>query len=329
MDHDRPDRRGDPAGRRRIGLGAMDLTEEPRDDACAVAVLRRAVDLGADLVDTADRYAGGDNEAMIGRELATRRDEFTLCTKVGFVGKPGGERPVDNRPDHLRRSCEASLRRLRTDHVDLLLLHRVDPQVPLEDSIGTLADLQAEGKTRGIGMSEVGPRTLRTAHAIHPIDAVQIEYSLASRQPGDDLLDVCRELEVDLQAYSPLGIGLLGKSPEELRSNGTPLHRRLRSSPRSAPEAMEANAQRVRRLGEIAADVGCTVPQLALAWLTQRSEHVVAIPGTRDVGHLEANLTARNVELEPAVAALIDDEFPDGAFVGDRKSARQLRLVRP
>lgn len=234
----------------------MDLSEPPRDDAAATRLLRRAVDLGVALIDTADRYGDGHNEEVVGVALEGRREEVRLCTKLGFVGRPGDARPVDNRPEHLRRACEDSPRRLRTDHVDVLLLHRVDPQVRLEDSIGALVELCEAGKARAIGVSEVGPLTLEAAHAVHPLDVLQIEYSLASRQLGDELLVRCQALGIELHASSPLGIGLLTTSPDSMRAEATSLHRRLRRLPRADAEPRHANPVVLAELGATAAELG-------------------------------------------------------------------------
>lgn len=307
----------------------MDLSEPPHDNAEAVRLLRRAVDLGVAMIDTADRYGAGHNEEVIGAALAGRRRDVRLCTKIGFVGRPGAPRPVDNRPTHLRRACNDSLGRLRTDHVDVLLLHRVDPVVPLEESIGTLVELREAGKTRAIGVSEVGPRTLQAAHAVRPLDVFQIEYSLASRRFGDEMLPWCRKLGIELHASSPLGIGLLGTTPATLRHEETSLHRRLRRLPRADPEARQANASALLELEGLAAEVGCTMPQLTLAWLCHRGPDVVPLPGTRRLPHLEANLAASRIELEPAVLDRLDRQFPAGRFAGARKTPAQLALTLP
>lgn len=307
----------------------MDLSEPPHDDAAARRVVRRATDLGVAVIDTADRYGAGHNEKLVGEALAGRRENVRLCTKIGFVGRPGDRRPVDNRPGHLRSACDDSLRRLRTDHVDVLLLHRVDPEVPLEDSIGTLVELYEAGKARAIGVSEVGPQTLQAAQDIHPLDVLQIEYSLASRAFGDEMLPRCRALGIELHASSPLGIGLLGTSPAALRQEPTSLHRRLRRLPRSDTDARQANANAVIALQSIAAEAGCTVPQLSLAWLCHRGTDVVPLPGTRRLTHLEANLAAASIELDRGVLARLDQEFPAGRFVGARKTPAQLALTLP
>jgi aryl-alcohol dehydrogenase-like predicted oxidoreductase len=307
----------------------MDLSEPPHDDAAAARLLRRAVDLGVTIIDTADRYGTGHNEEVVGAALADRREHVRLCTKVGFVGRPGDARPVDNRPAHLRRACDESLRRLRTDHVDVLLLHRVDPAVPLEDSIGTLVELREAGRTRAIGVSEVGPRTLQAAHTVHPLDVLQIEYSLASRGFGDEMLPLCRALGMELHASSPLGIGLLTASPATLRGEATSLHPRLRRLPRAQDRERRANADVLAELEGIAAEVGCTVPQLTLAWLCHRGTDVVPLPGTRRMAHLEANLAACTIHLDRVVLDRLDHEFPAGRFAGARKTPAQLALTLP
>lgn len=307
----------------------MDLSEPPLDDAGAARLLQRAVDLGAAVIDTADRYGAGHNEELVGAALVGRREDVRLCTKIGFVGRPGERRPVDNRPSHLRRACDDSLRRLRTDHLDVLLLHRVDPTVPLEDSIGTLAELREAGKTRAIGVSEVGPETLQAAHAVSPLDVLQIEYSLASRGFGDQMLPWCRRLDIELHASSPLGIGLLSTTPSRLRDAEASLHRRLERLPRAAREARMANASVLTELSDLAAEAGCSLPQLTLAWLCHRGPDVVPLPGTRRLAHLEANLAVSKIELEPAVLDKLERQFPAGRFVGARKTPGQLALTLP
>lgn len=307
----------------------MDFSEPPHDDAGATRVIRRAVDLGVAVIDTADRYGAGHNEEIVGAALAGHRGDVRVCTKVGFVGRPGDRRPVDNRPVHLRRACDASLRRLRTDHVDVLLLHRVDPGVPLAESIGTLVELRKAGKTRAIGVSEVGPRTLQAAHAVHPLDVLQIEYSLASRGFGDQMLPRCRALGIELHASSPFGIGLLTTLPDTMQFDETSLHRRLRRLPRAEPEARQANAAVLAELASIAAAVGCTVPQLTLAWLCHRGPDVVPLPGTRRLAHLEANVAASAIALDHEVLDRLDRQFPAGRFVGSRKTPAQLALTLP
>lgn len=305
----------------------MDLSEHPRDDTAAIRLIQRAVDLGVALIDTADRYGDGHNEQLLGRALLGRRSAVRLCTKIGFVGRPGDRRPVDNTPAHLRRAVHASLRRLATDHVDVLLLHRVDPLVPLEESIGALAELQQQGFARQVGVSEVGPRTLAAAHTIHPIDVVQVEYSLASRDLGDTLLPLCRSLSVELHASSPLGIGLLGLSPAQLDAGH--VHRRLQRVPRGGASALAAHAEPLTALGALAAELGCTAPQLALAWLLHREAAVVPLPGTRRLDHLEQNLAATAIELDSDLIDELDRQFPVGRFTGARKSAAQIALTLP
>ena len=308
-----------------IGLGCMNLSHAygaPPPDEAARALLREALDLGISFFDTAALYGFGANEDLVGRTLAPHRSKFVLASKCGLHGVDEGsgvKRVVDGRPQTLKWSCEQSLKRLRTDHVDLFYLHRWDRKVPIEDSVGALAELVREGKVREIGLSEVSAATLRRAHAVHPIAAVQTEYSLWTRNPEIAVLDACREIGAAFVAFSPLARGYLGG---ELRDVTTLDAKDLRRSmPRFEPSNYAANLQRLAGFEALAAERGCTPAQLALAWVLARGEHVVAIPGTTKIAHLRDNAGAADVELDAATMARLDMLINRHTIVGNRYDA--------
>ena len=308
-----------------IGLGCMNLSHAygaPPPDEAARALLREALDLGISFFDTAALYGFGANEDLVGRTLAPHRSKFVLASKCGLHGVDEGsgvKRVVDGRPQTLKWSCEQSLKRLRTDHVDLFYLHRWDRKVPIEDSVGALAELVREGKVREIGLSEVSAATLRRAHAVHPIAAVQTEYSLWTRNPEIAVLDACREIGAAFVAFSPLARGYLGG---ELRDVTTLDAKDLRRSmPRFEPSNYAANLQRLAGFEALAAERGCTPAQLALAWVLTRGEHVVAIPGTTRIAHLRDNAGAADVELDAATMARLDMLINRHTIVGNRYDA--------
>jgi aryl-alcohol dehydrogenase-like predicted oxidoreductase len=306
-----------------LGLGCMSMSHPDRDDEQSMQVLDAALDAGISFLDTADKYGKGHNERLVGRAIAGRRDEVTVATKVGFVGSSRDPKPVNGSPGHITRSCDASLDRLGVDRIDLYYLHRVDPEVAIEESVGAMAELVAAGKVAQLGLSEVSAETLRRANAVHPIAAVQSEYSLATRAPEADVLPTCRELGTTFVAYSPLGIGLLTgrvRGPEDL-----PPGNRLPKQSRMDDEHRVHNLAIVRQLEQVAADLGCTLPQLALAWLLARD--VVPIPSSSQMRYLEDNLAAVDVELDDETLARIDRLAPDGAFSGERKSRLGMRLI--
>lgn len=308
-----------------VGLGAMAMSDGyygAGDEAEAVATIRRALEIGVTLLDTADVYGGGHNEELVGRALAGRRDEVVLCTKTGLVGA-GADLAVDARPERIRTAIDDSLRRLGTDHVDLWYLHRIDPRVPVEESIGAMGELVAAGKVRHLGLSEASPATVRRAHAVHPIAAVQSEYSLWNRDPEAEVLPALRELGVALVAFSPLGRGFLaGAVPSAEGLGEGDLRRAL---PRFQQGNLEANRPIAARAAEVAERRGVTPAQVALAWLLSRGPDVVPIPGTRRRGHLETNAAAAAVELTGEDLTALDD--PALAPVGERYPPSLMRLL--
>lgn len=306
-----------------LGLGCMSMSHPGRDDDESLRVLRTALDGGIRFLDTADKYGRGHNERLVGRAITGRRDDVAVATKVGFVGSSRDRKPVDGSPAHIARSCDASLRRLGVEGIDLYYLHRVDPEVPIEESVGAMAELVVAGKVVQLGLSEVSAGTLRRAHAVHPIAAVQSEYSLATRSPEEDVLPTCRELGTTFVAYSPLGIGLL--TGRVRRAEDLPPGNRLPKQSRMDDEHRDHNLAIVDQLEEIARDLGCRMPQLALAWLLARD--VVPIPSSSRMRYLLENLAAVDVGLDGEVLARIDRTAPRGAFRGERKSHLGMRLI--
>ncbi|HYW03328.1 MAG TPA: aldo/keto reductase [Gammaproteobacteria bacterium] len=311
-----------------IGLGCMNLTHayEPRPDAdTARAVLREAVDLGYTLFDTATIYGAGENEKLVGRVLRPHRDDIVLTSKCGLFIDEDGRRRIDGRPATLRRHCEDSLRRLGTDVIDLYYLHRMDPEVPIEDSAGALGRLVAEGKIRTIGLSEVSAATLRRAHAEHPVTALQSEYSLWTRNPEIATLEVCRELGVAFVAFSPVARGFLPGTLRDPRALGA---KDLRHGmPRFAPENYAANLALLDQVAPIAEATGCSLAQLALAWLLARGEHVIPIPGTTSIEHLRENAAAADIALDADSVARLDGIINERTVRGARYGERAQRTV--
>jgi aryl-alcohol dehydrogenase-like predicted oxidoreductase len=302
-----------------IGFGAWGLSGDygPAEDGESVALVRRALDLGVDLIDTADAYGAGHNERLVGRAVAGRREEVCLATKVGIVRDTPGAPAVSGRPDYIRSALAASLARLGVDHVDLLYLHRADPDVPIEETVGAMGELVREGKARFLGLSEVGPDLVRRAHSTHPIAAVQSEYSLWTRDAERGVLPALAELGIAFVAFSPLGRGFLAgalRSPDELGDDDF-----RRSLPRFSAENFDRNLELLARLRGLAEGKGATPAQLALAWLVARG--VVPIPGTRRRAHLEANVAALGVGLSREELAELEAAFPAGAAAGARYPA--------
>ena|ERR1051326_718555 len=302
-----------------IGLGCMGMSEfyGSHDDNESIATLHRALDIGVNFFDTADAYGPFTNEQLVGRAIRDRRDEVVLATKFANERNADGSWiGINGRPDYVKRACDASLQRLGVDHIDLYYQHRVDPNTPIEDTIGAMADLVHAGKVRHLGMSEAGPQTIRRAHAVHPITALQTEYSLWSREPEAEILPAVRELGIGFVAYSPIGRGFLSgriKSKDVLESNDY-----RRNNPRFADGNFEHNLALVERIEEIAAEKHVTPAQLALAWLLSRGDDIVPIPGVRKINHLEENAAAVDIELTPAELARIDEAAPRGFAAGDR-----------
>jgi len=312
-----------------IGLGCMSLgiadiyTSSVRDDDAATALVRRALDSGITLLDTADIY--GDSESKVGKAIKDRRAGVVLATKFGFVQREAGKaEQLDGRPEYVREACERSLQRLDVDYIDLYYLHRVDPKVAIEETVGAMADLVREGKVRHLGLSEVSPETLRRAHRVHPIAAVQTEYSLFSRDPEDDLLPALRELGIALVAYSPLGRGFLAGRFRTLGDLAPDDWRRR--NPRFQGGNFERNVALADRVREMAATKGCTSAQLALAWLLTR-ESVIPIPGTSNVERLMENVAAAGVHLTREELDEIDRRSPKDAVAGDRYHASGAALL--
>jgi len=311
-----------------IGLGLMSMsgTYGKSDDAASVAVIHRALDLGVDFLDSSDMYGWGHNEELLGRALAGRRRGAIIATKFGQVKSPDGAgNLVDGSAAYVRTACEASLRRLGVETIDLYYQHRVDPKVPIEETVGAMARLREEGKIRALGLCETAPATLRRAHAVHPIAALQMEYSLLYRHPAEELLGVCRELGVAFVAYSPIGRSLLAGGVE--RHEDIPADDRRRQHPRFQGANLEHNARLVRSLAEIARRKGATPAQLALAWLLTRGRDIVPIPGTKRIDRLEENLGALRVRLEPDDLRGIEEALPPGAGAGTRYPEPQMKGV--
>jgi aryl-alcohol dehydrogenase-like predicted oxidoreductase len=314
-----------PAVASAIGLGCMNLSHAygvPPQPEAAAQVLLRALDLGVTHFDTAALYGWGVNEELIGRTLAGRRSQFMLASKCGMQGvesATGVRRVIDGRAATLRQTCEASLRRLRTDVIDLYYLHRWDKTVPVEESVGALAELARQGKIRAIGLSEVSAATLRRAHAVHPIAAVQSEYSLCTRNPEIAVLGTCREIGAAFVAFSPLARGFLtGRMPDVAAFSPTDIRRAM---PRYSPDHHAANLELLTGYAALAREAGCSMAQLALAWVLTRGPHVLAIPGTTNIAHLEENVAGGRVRLSGDVCARLDALINRGSIRGARYNA--------
>ena len=306
-----------------IGLGCMGFTSGRVDDATSHNVLRAALDAGVTFFDTADKYGSGRNEEIVGGALA-RRDDVVIATKFGMLRHPDGTRENRGDPEYVRLACDRSLARLGRDVIDLYYQHRLDPRVPIEETVGAMAELVAAGKVRHLGLCEIGSKTLRRATAVHPIAALQYEYSLWSRDVEAEILPTCRELQTTLVAYSPLGIGFLTGTVTD--ASDAPSGSRLGKSPRLAPDNLEQNRRLVAALTDVAADLDVTPAQLALAWVL-RQHGVVPIPGASTIRHLSEDLAAASIEIPDGTMRQLTELFSLDAVAGTRKSAEGLAMV--
>ncbi len=312
-----------------LGLGCMGMSEfyGRGEEEESTATIHRAIELGMTFLDTADMYGPFTNEKLVGKAIADRRDEVVLATKFGNVrGEDGSFRGVSGTPDYVRDACDASLSRLGVDHIDLYYQHRVDPETPIEETVGAMKELVEAGKVRYLGLSEAGPETIRKAHAVHPISALQSEYSLFTREVEDEILPTVRELGIGFVPYSPLGRGFLTgrwRSIEDMPENDT----RSARFPRFAEENFQKNVELADRVREVAEGKGITPGQLALAWLLAQGDDIVPIPGTKRREYLEENAGATDVTLTEDDLASIEEAMPRGSAAGERYGEEQMRAV--